>query len=301
MSPGTDPAVTVVVITHNRRTELLHTLRHMTALPDAAPLIVVDNASTDGTADAVAAEFPQVELIRSDRNLGAVARNVAVDRVRTRHVAFCDDDTRWQPGALSRAAALLDAHPGLASVTGRCLVEPALTEDPITPEMRDSPVPGPDWLPGPALLGVMAGLSTFRVSAFRGVGGFCARMWLGGEEELLALDLAAAGWWMVWDPDVVVHHAPSVARDPRGRRRLGIRNTLWTLWLRRPVRSALRRSADVLGGAPADRATARAVLAALGGAGWVLRHRRVVPAHVEAGLVLLEGPQRRSAARRYVG
>ena len=35
---------------------------------------------------------------------------------------------------------------------------PDLREDPITPELRYSPVPGPDWLPGPALLGVMAAL-----------------------------------------------------------------------------------------------------------------------------------------------
>jgi GT2 family glycosyltransferase len=297
----TEPAITVVVITHERRDEVLGTLEHMTSLPDAAPVIVVDNASTDGTADAVAARFPGVELIRSDRNLGGAGRNLAVDRVRTRYVAFCDDDTRWQPGSLTRAVRLLDDHPHLASVTGLCRVEPDLTDDPITPEMRNSPVPGPGWMPGPALLGVMAGLTTFRVAAFREVGGFCARMWLGGEEELLALDLAAAGWWMCWSDDVVVHHRPSVARDPRGRRRLGIRNTLWTLWLRRPWRSALRRTAAVLAGAPRDAATARAVGAALAGLPWVLRHRRVVPPHVEAGLVLLEEPQRSSPARRYVG
>lgn len=297
----TEPAITVVMITHERRDEVLETLRHMTSLPDGAPVIVLDNASTDGTADAVAAQFPQVELIRSDRNLGGAGRNLAVERVRSRYVAFCDDDTRWQPGSLTRAVELLDGHPQLASVTGLCRVEPGLAEDPITPEMRGSPVPGPDWMPGPALLGVMAGLSTFRVAAFREVGGFCDRMWLGGEEELLALDLAAAGWWMCWSDDVVVHHRPSVARDPRGRRRLGIRNTLWTLWLRRPVRSALRRSLVVLRGAPRDAATAGALGDALAGLPWVLRHRRVVPPHVEDGLVLLEEPQRHSAARRYVG
>jgi hypothetical protein len=57
-------------------------------------------------------------------------------------VAFCDD-SRWQAGALTRAADLLDAHPGLASVTARILVEPDLREDPLTPELRHSPVPGP--------------------------------------------------------------------------------------------------------------------------------------------------------------
>ncbi|ASO19590.1 GT2 family glycosyltransferase [Actinoalloteichus hoggarensis] len=293
--------ITVVIITRDRREQLLETLAQMTALPDAAPIILVDNGSTDGTADAVAAAYPEVGLIRSARNLGAIGRNLAVRRVRTPYVAFCDDDTRWQPGVLTRAVTLLDRWPGLASVTGRCLVEPDLTEDPITPEMRDSPVAGPDWLPGPALLGVMAGLSAFRVSAFTQVGGFSSRMWLGGEEELLALDLASFGWWMCWVEDMVIHHAPSRQRDARQRRRLGIRNTLWTLWLRRPLRSALRRSAAVLRSAPADRATASAVAAALRGLPWVLRERRVVPARVEAGLLRLEESQRRSTARRYVG
>jgi hypothetical protein len=180
-------------------------------------------------------------------------------------------------------------------------VEPGLAEDPITPELRDSPVPGPEWLPGPALLGIMAGLTTVRVAAFREVGGFSPRMWLGGEEELFALDLAARDWWMVWAEDVVIHHAPSTRRDPRRRRILGIRNTLWTLWLRRPVCSALRRTAAVVKGAPKDFATTCAVLAALRGAIWVLRERDVVPPAIEHGLTLLEEHQRRSPARRYIG
>ena len=292
--------VTVVVITRNRRDEVLRTLDAMTSLPDGAPIVVADNASTDGTADAIATLFPRVSLLRCDRNLGALARNLAVRQVLTPYVAFCDDDTRWQPGALTRAADVLDAYPGLASVTGRCLVEPDLVEDPITPELRDSPVAGPDWLPGPALLGVMAGLTTFRVEAFRQVGGFSPRLWFGGEEELLAIDLAAHGWWMCWDPDIVIHHAPSTSRDPRRRRQLGIRNTLWTLWLRRPVRSAARHTLDILGSAPKDAATFGAVLEALRGLPWVLSERRVVPAAVERGLRSLEESQRHSPARRYV-
>ncbi|MFC9252661.1 glycosyltransferase family 2 protein [Amycolatopsis thailandensis] len=293
--------ITVVVITHERRAQVLETLRAMTALPDAAPIVLVDNASTDGTADAVEEGFPSVRVIRSSRNLGAVARNVAVREVTTPYVAFCDDDTRWQPGSLRRAADRLDRYPGLAVTTGRCLVAPELTEDPITPELRHSPIPGPDWLPGPALLGVMAGLSAVRVRAFHQVGGFSERMWLGGEEELFALDLAAGGWWMCWDREMVIHHAPSKVRDSRRRRQLGIRNTLWTLWLRRPLRSAVRRMAVVLRSAPFDRATVAAVAEAARGIPWVLRERRVVPAEVERGLLLLEESQRNSAARRYVG
>lgn len=292
---------TVVIITRDRRDELLRTVRHMLALPDAAHVIVVDNGSADGTAEAVRTAHPDVELIAATSNLGAIGRNLAVRRVGTPYVTFCDDDTRWQPGALRRATELLDAHPGLGSVTGRCLVEPELAEDPITPELRHSPVRAPDWLPGPALLGVLAGLTTFRVNAFEQVGGFSSRLWFGGEEELLALDLAAAGWWMCFAEDVVIHHAPSGRRDSRLRRKLGIRNTLWTTWLRRPPGRAVRRSLTVLRSAPADLTTLAALAAAARGLPWVLRERRVVPPVVEQGLRLLDVAQSRSPARRYVG
>ncbi|MCW2901246.1 MAG: wbbL1 [Streptosporangiaceae bacterium] len=297
----TDDRLTVVMITRNRQAEVLRTLGHMTALPEGAPIVVVDNGSADGTAEAIAAVHPEVRLIRSAANLGAVGRNVGVETVGTAYVAFCDDDTWWEPGAMARAADLLDAHPRLASVTGRILVEPHLGEDPITPELRHSPLPAPDWLPGPALLSILAGASMLRVTAFRAAGGFSPRLWLSGEEELLSLDLAAQGWWMCWAEDVVVHHAASKLRDPRQRRKLGIRNTLWTAWLRRPAWDALRRTAAVLRSVPRDRASAVAVAAALAGLPWVVRERRVVPAHVEQGLRLLEEPQRTSPARRYIG
>lgn len=127
------------------------------------------------------------------------------------------------------------------------------------------------------------------------------RLWFGGEEELLAFDLAMHGWWMCWLEDMIIHHEPSRARDSTYRRRLGIRNTLWTLWLRRPVRSAARRTGVVLRSASPDRTTVAAVAEAVTGLPWVLRERRVLPTQVEAGLVLLEDSQRRSPARRYVG
>ncbi len=295
-----DPRVSVVIITRDRRAELIRTLELMTALPEQPPIYVVDNGSADGSADAAAA-FDGVQVLPAGCNLGAPGRNWAVRRVTTPYVAFCDDDTWWDPGALARAADLLDACPRLASVTGRIVVEPGGTPDPIIPELAGSPVPAPPWLPGPALLSILAGASMLRVSAFRAAGGFSARLWLGGEEELLGLDLAAAGWWMCYAADVTVHHAASTARDPRERRMLGIRNTLWTAWLRRPLPGALRHTAHVLRSAPRDQASATAVARAVAGLPWVISQRRVVPPQVESGLRLLEVSQRSSPARRYVG
>ncbi|WP_217640839.1 glycosyltransferase family 2 protein [Blastococcus tunisiensis] len=295
-----DPRVAVVVITHQRRDEVLRALDRLLALPEQPRVVVVDNGSTDGTADAVRARFPQVELVASPENLGAVGRNVGVGLLDAPYVAFCDDDTWWEPGSLTAAADVLDAHPRLAVVTARILVEPGGTEDPIVAELRDSPVHGADWLPGPALGSFLAGASVVRREAFLAVGGFSERLWLGGEEELMAGDLAAAGWELCYLPQLTVHHQASRARDPHRRRRDGIRNTLWTTWLRRPLRPALRRTVHLLRTVPRDRVTARGLLDAARGLPWVLRERRVLPPHAEARFAALEDAQRSSPARRYV-
>jgi GT2 family glycosyltransferase len=295
-----DPRVGVVVITCDRREELLATLRRLAELPERPRVVVVDNGSRDGTAAAVAREHPDVDLVASPTNLGAVGRNVGVERLDTPYVAFCDDDTWWEPGGLATAADVLDAHPRLAVVNARIVVEPGGREDPINVELRESPVEGPAWLPGPALGSFLAGASVVRRTAFQEVGGFSERLWLGGEEELLAGDLAAAGWELCHLPEVAIHHQPSTARDPHGRRRVGIRNTLWTTWLRRPLRPALRRTAHLLATLPRDRVTALGLLDAVAGLPGVLRERRVLPAHAERRFAALEEAQRRSTARRYV-
>lgn len=300
MTDQRDPRLAVVVITRDRCGELLATLDRLAALPERPPVVVVDNGSGDGTVAAVRERHPRVDLVALPRNLGAAARNVGVARVDEPYVAFCDDDTSWDPGALGRVADVLDAHPDVAVVTARIVVEPGGREDPVNDELRDSPLPSPPGSPGPALLSFLAGASVVRRSAFVAAGGFEPRLEIGGEESLLAIDLAAAGWRMVHLPDVVVRHRPSPARDAHLRRRQGIRNALWLLWLRRPAPAAWRRTRHLLASAPHDRVTAAAVLDAVRGAGWVRRSRRVVPAEVEAGLRLLDEPQMTSRARRYV-
>jgi GT2 family glycosyltransferase len=296
-----DDRVTVVVITRNRREELLRSLGKLAVLEGRPRIIVADNASSDGTAAAVRERHPGVQVIGLRRNLGAVARNLAVRQVTTPYVAFCDDDTWWEPGALRRCAAALDAHPDVAVVTARIIVEPAGTEDPIVAELARSPVPGRPGLPGPPLMSFLAGASVLRVGPFRQAGGFSPRLWLGGEEELLAADLVTAGHHLCYLPGAVIHHAPSRQRDPRRRRWLGIRNTLWFTWLRRPLPAAARRTAELARTAPRDRTSAAAFAAALAGLPWVLRERRPLPARVESMIRLLDEPRRTSQARRYIG
>src|SRR5438067_11104471 len=92
MSDG-DPRVAVVMITWNRRAEVLRSLANFTVLPERPRILVVDNGSTDGTAEAVAAQFPQVEILEAGKNLGAAGRTLAARRVTAPYVPFADDAT----------------------------------------------------------------------------------------------------------------------------------------------------------------------------------------------------------------
>src|SRR5690606_14022540 len=96
--------VSVVLTTHNRRIPVLNMLAALDRLPGKWPVIVIDNGSTDGTAPAIAARFPSVMLIRARRNLGGAARNIGAAYVHTPYIAFCDEDIRWENGALDHAA-----------------------------------------------------------------------------------------------------------------------------------------------------------------------------------------------------
>ncbi len=293
--------VGVVVITWERREEALAAVARLRALPERPPVVLVDNGSTDGTAGTVRARFPGVDVVALGDNRGAVGRNVGVARLGTPYVAFCDDDTWWEPGSLTRAADVLDAFSRLAVVNARIVVEPGGADDPIVAELRDSPVPGPDWLPGPALGSFLAGASVVRRDAFLAAGGFSARLWLGGEEELLATDLLSAGWELCYLDDLVVHHRASTSRDTRLRRRVGLRNTLWFTWLRRPFAPALRRTLFLARTVPHDRTSALGAWDAVRGLPWLITQRRPRPATVEARLSGLDAAQRTSTARRYLG
>ena len=146
----------------------------------------------DGTPAAVAGRFPRVEVLDAGRNLGAAARTLGVRHVDAPYVAFCDDDAWWEPGSLRAAADLFDAQPRLAVISARVLVGPEDREDPACDVLARSPLPREPGMPGPPLLGFLAGASVVRRSAFLDVGGFEPRFFIGGEEEAR---VSTAGRW----------------------------------------------------------------------------------------------------------
>jgi GT2 family glycosyltransferase len=287
MSQRRDSRIAVVMITHNRRDETLRSLACFERLPERPQIVVVDNGSTDGTAEAIGAAFPSIEVISAGGNLGAAARNLGVERVAAPYVALADDDTWWEPGCLSHAADLFDAHPRLGIVTGRVLVGREELEDPVCTALEQSPLPRLPEMPGPPLLGFLAGASAVRRCAFLEAGGFQSRLFLGGEEEILAADVVSLGWWICYVPRLVVHHYPSPHRDAETRHVHLTRNSLWFAWLRRPVSVALRRTWQAGLAGVRDPLARRAFGEAIAGLPWVLPMRRAVPTEVEASFRLL--------------
>jgi GT2 family glycosyltransferase len=283
-----DHRISVVIATRDRRASLGRTLLRLRALPEAPRVVVVDNASDDDTVEHVRHEHPGVRLIELGDNAGSAARNIGVQQAGTPYVAFSDDDSWWEPGSLALAASLLDRHPRFALLAARVLVGPSAVIDPTCEAMASSPLPLRGDSPGPAVLGFLACGAVVRRSAFLESGGFEVRFGVGGEEELLAIDLAAAGWGLAYCEDMVARHHPTASGPRPGRRRTQYRNALWSAWLRRSLPSALRRTALVAACGCHDRDARAAFRDALAGLAWVLPRRHPVPSDLERALRTLE-------------
>jgi GT2 family glycosyltransferase len=228
--------VTVVVASRNRRADLLATLpRH------EAPVVLVDNGSTDGTVAAVRGAHPEVTVLSLPDNLGARARTLGAAEAGTPFVAFADDDSWWGPGSLARAVEIMRAHPRLALLNARIVVGTDQRLDTICEQMASSPLGTAPDLPGPSLLGFVACAALVRTEAFEAVGGFDPVVRFPGEEERLALDLATAGWGLAYVDEVTVHHHPSPRREPPELREAGIsRSRLLTALMRLPLGDVAR-------------------------------------------------------------
>ena len=279
----------IVIVTRNRIETLLETLERLAALPDRCPVVIVDNASDDGTPARVRARFPGTTVIALTSNQGGVARNYGVRHLQREYIAFADDDSWWAPGSLARAVAHFAAAPRLGLLMARILVGPEERLDPACAEMARSPLPRAADAPGPALLGFVACGAIVRRSAFLAAGGFDPRFGTGGEEALVAMSLAARGWQLAYVEDVVAHHHPSPRRpNMRERHVEGISDRLWEAWLRRPLGPALRITAHHLRLARTDEINREGVVRAARELPRILRQRRVVPRAIEAQLALLE-------------
>lgn len=119
-----DPSVdlSVVVLSWNTKALTLRCLETVEAAasPPARETIVVDNASSDGSADAIAARYPGVRLLRNARNEGyARGNNQGIRASRGRHVLLLNSDTEAAPRAFTALVRFLDGNPAYGAAGAR--------------------------------------------------------------------------------------------------------------------------------------------------------------------------------------
>jgi N-acetylglucosaminyl-diphospho-decaprenol L-rhamnosyltransferase len=283
-----DERLGIVIVTYNRVETLLPTLERLRALEAPYPIVIVDNGSTDGTFEAVRRIDPSIDIILMPRNLGGGARNYGVRALDREFIAFADDDSWWTCGSLARAIELFDAHPRLALIMSRVLAGPEERLDACCELMSRSPLPKPDDVPGVPILGFLACGVVLRRNAFLEVDGFVEQFRTGGEEAVVAMELARNGWALSYIDELVTHHHPSRSRDVAMRRIEGICVDLWLTWMRRSPQRVWRVSMRVLRQALSSTPHRVAIRHAIWRFPRIARQRRPVPAWLEAQLVLLD-------------
>src|SRR5579862_275842 len=116
------PLCTIVVVSYNCREPLQACLRKLIAENNPPPIVVVDNASNDGTADLVANEFPAVWLIKNTKNLGfAAGCNQGIRACTTDFILLLNPDTLLARPALVRLLETMRAQPDVGACGPRVL------------------------------------------------------------------------------------------------------------------------------------------------------------------------------------
>jgi GT2 family glycosyltransferase len=115
------PSLSIVIVNYNTRELTLACLRSIYRFPPEGDfeVIVVDNASRDGSVEAIAEQFSQVDLIASEENLGfARGNNVAMARSKGDILFLLNSDTEVHEGALTNLQRFLEEQPSAAVVGG---------------------------------------------------------------------------------------------------------------------------------------------------------------------------------------
>jgi GT2 family glycosyltransferase len=125
ISDSVRPDLSVIIVNYNTRQLLADCLDSLLAADAPAgglEIIVVDNASTDGSVEMVRADYPAVYLVANNENQGfATANNQGTAVAQGRYLLFLNSDTRLEPRALVEPLAYLQAHPQVGAITVRLL------------------------------------------------------------------------------------------------------------------------------------------------------------------------------------
>jgi N-acetylglucosaminyl-diphospho-decaprenol L-rhamnosyltransferase len=216
-----EPDISISLVNTDNRDLLLDCLRSLGGAARSVSLqtIVVDNASTDGSADAVEAEFPGVEVVRRERRNGFGANhNEGIRRSRGRYVLILNEDTVLHEGMLDAMCRFMDENPEIG-VTGPRIYYP---DGSVQPSAFRFPTPARvalttltlqrafwrqsdtdriarvDWVCAAALLA--------RRTALEAIGGFDERLFIYSEDPDLCLRMRDAGYATAFFPDASLVH-----------------------------------------------------------------------------------------------
>ncbi|HVU60067.1 MAG TPA: glycosyltransferase family 2 protein [Mycobacteriales bacterium] len=216
------PVVDVAIVTWNTRETTLKAIESLlAAAPPGARVLVRDNASDDGTAAAISAAFPQVDVDAGDRNLGfAGGVNTILRRSTAPWVLLLNPDAWPDAGAIERLLDCATRHPRAAAVTPKLLrpddrLEPSAWPFPslgvtlasavrrdrnIWPHDAERRV---DWAVGAAWL--------IRREALEAIGLLDESLFMYAEDLEWCWRARDAGWEIWFTPDAVVRHIGNVS------------------------------------------------------------------------------------------
>jgi len=206
--------VTVVIPTLNARALLAGALASLDAQTRPASVVVVDNASSDGTAELVRECFPHVRLVRNEQNLGfGRAINRGVREAEGEVLVLVNNDVVCAPDFLERLCEpFVESEVGMAA--GVLLQAPSGRIDSAGIEL-DATLRSYDLLwndpvellaDGAAPVGPCGGAAAYRLSVFRELGGFDEALFAYWEDVDLALRFREAGWRCVLVSEARAEH-----------------------------------------------------------------------------------------------
>jgi GT2 family glycosyltransferase len=215
ISDGDLPDIAIGILSYNRVDQVLRSLELFIAVDYPAAklhLIVVDNGSSDGTAERVRALYEgRVEVLETGRNLGVIARNEVMLRRAERYLFYFDEDCApADPWTIRRAVEIMEAHSWIGALCLRSINQhTGATEFGDFRQIARRTIGA--W--GYEGLSVIGNGMCFRGEMIRRTRGYDPRIFWGGEELQLTLELLYHEIPIVYAPDLaLIHrHAPRLA------------------------------------------------------------------------------------------
>ena len=232
-----NPLISVVVVTWNRKEDVLETVQSIrTQAYQNVEIIVADNGSSDGTAEALAKIYPEVRLVRLAENLGASAgRNAGIGAAQGDIIFFLDSDASLGRDTLNKIVCKLQAEMDLGVIA--CKVVNAYTKQLDRSagwffSERDKADQDSEF---PSYSFCSAG-SAIRKKVIDEVGSFWDLLFIYREEDELSLRILDAGYKITYWPEAIVYHRVSPQKRASSCHRVcaDLQNSLYIYLVRYP-------------------------------------------------------------------